>query len=176
MNISKSIFLTAVRCMSNKPTSNNEIMPFIYNRNPRNLERLRLARKPKGYPFEKQLVEYWHRLSLTTTRAAVIAELIHNSGNVVIRVSTLDWSIRQFLYSCRDTQAYIILARVFAERCMESGFTCMASDVIYHEGTKVELFLKELLKEGISLREPTVFNIHDKWRVPREKRPWTVLE
>lgn len=61
MNIPRSSFARAVRCMCTKPTTNNEIKPFIYNRNPRNLEKLRLARKPKGFPFEEQLVEYWHR-------------------------------------------------------------------------------------------------------------------
>lgn len=33
----------------------------IRNRNPRNLERLRIARKPTGYAVEKPGFSYWHK-------------------------------------------------------------------------------------------------------------------
>lgn len=33
----------------------------IRNRNPRNLERLRIARKPVGYSLEKPGFSYWHK-------------------------------------------------------------------------------------------------------------------
>lgn len=33
----------------------------IVNRNPRNLERLRIARKPQGYHLEEPGHSYWHK-------------------------------------------------------------------------------------------------------------------
>lgn len=32
----------------------------VVNRNPRNLELLRIARKPSGYHLDRQVREYWH--------------------------------------------------------------------------------------------------------------------
>lgn len=57
----------------------------------------------------------------------VQAELIHNTGKVVVEASTAEWAIRKYLYSSGDKQAYIVLGQVFAERCLESGilsFVC----------------------------------------------------
>lgn len=34
---------------------------FVYNRNPRNLEKLRIAYKPAGYHLEKPGREFWHK-------------------------------------------------------------------------------------------------------------------
>lgn len=33
----------------------------VTNRNPRNLERLLIARKPQGYHLEKQFRNFWHK-------------------------------------------------------------------------------------------------------------------
>lgn len=62
MNLrSGNILQNIVRFMSSKPLSNNEIKPIITNRNPRNLEKMRLARKPTGWFNEKDTVEFWHK-------------------------------------------------------------------------------------------------------------------
>ena len=42
-------------------SNNNEISPYLYNRNPRNLERLRIARKPQGYALDDVPTNYWNR-------------------------------------------------------------------------------------------------------------------
>lgn len=34
---------------------------YVYNRNPRNLEKLRIAYKPAGYHLEKPGREFWHK-------------------------------------------------------------------------------------------------------------------
>jgi large subunit ribosomal protein L18 len=34
---------------------------FVYNRNPRNLEKLRIAYKPAGYHLDKPGREFWHK-------------------------------------------------------------------------------------------------------------------
>jgi hypothetical protein len=39
----------------------NEVSPKFYNRNPRNLERLRIAYKPTGYHLEAPGREFWHK-------------------------------------------------------------------------------------------------------------------
>lgn len=40
---------------------NNEISTHLYNRNPRNLERLRIARKPQGYALDDIPINFWNR-------------------------------------------------------------------------------------------------------------------
>lgn len=57
----KSSCIQILRSFASKPTSNMNIKPVVYNRNPRNLERLRLARKPTGYGVDQTDVEYWHK-------------------------------------------------------------------------------------------------------------------
>lgn len=42
-------------------TVSNEVPPTFYNRNPRNLERLRIAYKPSGYHLEAPGREFWHK-------------------------------------------------------------------------------------------------------------------
>lgn len=54
-------FTCAVRKASTKPTTNNLISPFVFNRNPRNLELLRLEKKPCGYGVDNKELEYWHK-------------------------------------------------------------------------------------------------------------------
>jgi len=39
----------------------NDVSPAFYNRNPRNLERLRIAYKPSGYHLEAPGREFWHK-------------------------------------------------------------------------------------------------------------------
>jgi large subunit ribosomal protein L18 len=39
----------------------NEASSEFYNRNPRNLERLRIAYKPTGYHLEAAGREFWHK-------------------------------------------------------------------------------------------------------------------
>lgn len=34
---------------------------YVYNRNPRNLEKLRIAYKPAGYHLDVQDREFWHK-------------------------------------------------------------------------------------------------------------------
>ena len=66
-NISLLSSVKRAYCSVNKISlegPNNSFLPIIYNKNPRNLERLRIAPKPSGYVLDKKLVNYWHRYSL----------------------------------------------------------------------------------------------------------------
>lgn len=42
-------------------TGNQSINAIVTNRNPRNLEKLRIARKPVGYYYDNINVEFWHK-------------------------------------------------------------------------------------------------------------------
>lgn len=59
-------FSTTTTPLSSSPVisgygSNNSINPFIYNRNPRNLERLRIAFKPDGFALDNKPSNFWNR-------------------------------------------------------------------------------------------------------------------
>nr|CAD7457578.1 unnamed protein product [Timema tahoe] len=43
------------------PGSNNVLCPSFFNKNPRNLERLRIAYKCEGYSLEKPGRNFWHK-------------------------------------------------------------------------------------------------------------------
>ncbi|XP_070506906.1 large ribosomal subunit protein uL18m [Chironomus tepperi] len=128
---------------------------FITNRNPRNLEFLRIAEKPKGYfldtPFSKPAY-FWHKLVVTPSAKYVTAELIHHQNGVVLEASTKEWAIKKQLFKTSDTSAYINLARVFANRCLECGITEMTTKPL--EGPKIEKFMSILRENGLVLTEP----------------------
>lgn len=95
------------------------------------------------------------RLVLTPSGKYVKAELVHFTQGSVIEASTQEWAIKKQLYKTNDTSAYINLARVFAQRCIESGFFEMDARLGRpEEGTKVDLFMKTLEKNGLLLQEP----------------------
>lgn len=98
-----------------------KINPIVTNRNPRNLERLRIAWRPQGYHLETPGRSYWHkyahfiivfithsniifqtkfnlRLVLVESSRQVVAQVVHHSGKVVVEASTLEWCIRKHLY------------------------------------------------------------------------------
>lgn len=81
--------------------------------------------------------------------------MVHFTEGSVVEASTQEWSIKKQLYKTSDTSAYINLARVFAQRCIESGFFEMTARLGQPaEGTKLHLFIDTLQKNGILLREP----------------------
>lgn len=80
---------------------------------------------------------FFYRLLLTENRSGVTAELMHNTEKVVVKASTSEWAISQFLYSNVDRMAYITLGRVFAERCLESGISCCYCSISAPEDTNV---------------------------------------
>lgn len=76
-------------------------------------------------------------MKIKESKNGVTAELIHNSNKTAVKASTNEWAINKFLYSNKDRSAYIILARVFAERCLESGISHCLSDLAPKEDTNV---------------------------------------
>lgn len=53
--------LKSLRNLSTTAVSNGEISPVLTNRNPRNLEKMRIGYKPDGYHVEKKTKRFWHR-------------------------------------------------------------------------------------------------------------------
>ncbi|XP_041971685.1 39S ribosomal protein L18, mitochondrial [Aricia agestis] len=158
-----------IRCMSSSPAE------FV-NRNPRNLERMRIARKPDGYHLEKPGRKFWHKLVLTPSNRTIKAEVVHFINGPVITAQTSEWAIRSQLYSITDTCAYMNLGRVFAQRCLESGITEMFCDLEAKEGGKVDIFLKELVKGGVRLQEMDVYKNPYPTDEFRPEKPWEVTE
>ncbi|XP_063832786.1 large ribosomal subunit protein uL18m [Ostrinia nubilalis] len=154
---------------------NSTATEFV-NRNPRNLERIRLARKPDGYHLDKPGKKFWHKLILSPSNRIVTAQVIHFLNGPVIEAKTSEWSLRKQLYSVNDTSAYINLGRVFAQRCLESGITEMYCDIKPTKGGKVEKFINEVVNGGIKLEEPEVYTKPHPWDRFRPEKPWEVTE
>ncbi|XP_049879202.1 39S ribosomal protein L18, mitochondrial [Pectinophora gossypiella] len=150
--------------------------PEFVNRNPRNLERMRIARKPDGYHLDNPGKKYWHKLFLIATNRTVTAQVVHFLNGPVIEAKTSEWCLRKQLYSITDTCAYIGLGKVFAQRCLESGITEMYSDLTPIKGGKLEKFLDEIVNGGIKLEEMEVYKKPNPWDMHRPEKPWEVTE
>jgi len=60
-NILSSVMKTNIkRCLGTESEDSGHSQ-FVYNRNPRNLEKLRIAYKPAGYHLERPGREFWHK-------------------------------------------------------------------------------------------------------------------
>lgn len=102
------------------------------------------------------------------------AEILHYKNGVVLQASTREYALQKELYRTYDTAAYVNLGRVsealraeikrktelslfcqqvLAQRCLESGIIEMFSTIKPTPNSKVEKFLQELEKGGVSLKE-----------------------
>lgn len=148
----------------------------VINRNPRNLERLRIAYKPSGYHLEKPGHSFWHKLEIKPTGRYVTAEIRHFKAGPVLTASTSEWAIKKQLYKTKDTTAYINLARVLAQRCLQAGITEFRCDIKPVPNGKTEIFLKTLEANGVTLEEPERFQPHRSWDMERPEKPWEITE
>ncbi|XP_001658909.2 39S ribosomal protein L18, mitochondrial [Aedes aegypti] len=149
---------------------------YILNRNPRNLERLRLAYKNDGYHLEKPVRNFWHKLELTSSNKYVTAKVNHFQNGTVVESSTSEWAVKQHLFKGNDTSAYINLAKIFANRCLEAGLTEMRCDIQPKPNGKADIFLKTLTESGIKLQEPERIKPIQPWDMERPEKPWEVTE
>uniref|UniRef100_A0A8D8XKQ4 Large ribosomal subunit protein uL18m n=1 Tax=Cacopsylla melanoneura TaxID=428564 RepID=A0A8D8XKQ4_9HEMI len=148
----------------------------VFNKNPRNLERLRIARKPQGYHLDRLGREYWHTLYFTLTKKHITGQIIHNSGNVVVSASTNEWALKKHLFNTNDISAYSNLAQVLAQRCLESGISEITCNYKAEPNTKFHEFLKVLESSGVSLTEPEVFTIPRSFEKENPEKPWEVVD
>ncbi|PSN36217.1 hypothetical protein C0J52_07291 [Blattella germanica] len=119
-------------------------------------------------------MEICFRIILDRTKKHVTAKVVHYTGSEVITASTREWAIKKFLFRTTDVSAYINLAHVFAQRCLESGITEVYCDLDSQPGGKVEAFIKNLEVGGLTLSEPPRFLPHRPWDMDRPEKPWEV--
>ncbi|XP_045465356.1 39S ribosomal protein L18, mitochondrial [Harmonia axyridis] len=168
-----------IRKLSNvaKSVNNFEIPSTFINRNPRNLEKLRIGYKPDGYHLEAPGRIYWHKLELMESGRYVVAVVKHFKNGEVLKASTSEWPIKKRLYRYNDVSAYINLAKVLGDRCVKSGLTEMSCFMeVKNPDGKLANFLKYFEESGIVLKEPPQFKPARPWDQLRPEKPWDVLE
>lgn len=109
---------------------------YMYNRNPRNLEMMRIAYRPTGYHLDMPGRSFWNKWVLTVTfkikafihvlqffieyfRLIVekttrdfTAKVQHYTGSTLLECNTNEWSLAKQLYRPYDMAAYINFGRV----------------------------------------------------------------
>lgn len=156
------------------------------NRNPRNLERLRIGYKPDGYRLNKPGLCYWHKLLVNVSGRYVYATVDHYKNGTVVQANTGEWAIKKQLYKTKDTPAYINLARVLARRCLQAGITEMVNgseddrsampSKDQNSESKLEKFYRTIEENGVKLKEAPRYHRVKPWDVGRPEKPWEVLE
>jgi len=140
------------------PNKDYQVNSVYHNRNPRNLEKMGLARKRIGWKLTAPRKDFYHKMIFRPTHRHTEARLEHANGLTVLTASTREWAVRDQLYSCTDVSASHNIGRVMAQRCLESGITEVFVDdsEINTSSEKAVSFLQALKENGISLSEPDV--------------------
>ncbi|CAG7722373.1 unnamed protein product [Allacma fusca] len=162
----KSLATTAT--VSQNTTSsppNSSIVPgTIQNRNPRNLEKLRIGEKPSGWNLDNPGNCYWNKIVLEVSNKHIDAKIVHFSGQVAVRASTQEWCINKQLVSSKDNLAFEIVAKVLAHRCLQTGLLEVHS--FFNEEDlqkeKIKTFVKALEDGGLTLKEPDQLMEHER--------------
>lgn len=148
----------------------------IRNRNPRNLERLRIARKFQGYHLDDNIDPYWHRLYIKPLSHNIKAEVRHFENGPVIEACTSEWALKLYLYRPTDTSAYINLGRVLAQRCLQSGICELQVEPGLIRTKKITFLLEEVAKAGIILEEGERYVHPTPWHYERPDKAWETFE
>ncbi|CAH1110182.1 unnamed protein product [Psylliodes chrysocephalus] len=155
----------------------NKVSPIFTNRNPRNLERLRIGYKPDGYHVEYPDKQFWHKLLLKSSGKYVTASVCHYQNGEILTASTSEWAIKKQLYRTIDTSSYVNLGRVLAQRCLQVGLIEISCFIKPNSpNDKVSLFLKAVEEGGVSLTEPPQYKPSRPWDIDRPEKPWEVTE
>ncbi|XP_068228228.1 large ribosomal subunit protein uL18m [Palaemon carinicauda] len=161
-------------------SSNDDINPEFVNRNPRNMEMLRIARKPQGYALDTPTNHYWYRLLFEQTHKFITGKVEHYTGTVVVSASTKEWAIKQHLHSNADVSAAENIGRILAHRCLQSGISEVYTDLgkSAESSEKLRRFMAAVEDGGICMKEPEYIGSHDMYRWKRylPTLPWHILE
>ncbi|XP_071790877.1 large ribosomal subunit protein uL18m-like [Asterias amurensis] len=137
-------------------SENDDVSPNFLNRNPRNLERMGVARRDKGWGQSHPRRSYWHKLHFEKSNRHIKAYVQHYNGSVVVSASTKEWAIKKFVYSTSDVAAAENIGRILALRCLECGIGNLHwnidEDMLQFE--RIEAFVKAMEDGGIILSEP----------------------
>ena len=107
-----SIQVFSIRCSSSSDSQKSYVAPTLRNRNPMNLEKMRIGYKPNGFLADKRKREHWNALELSITGSHTIATVTHWTGRRVCSASTKEWAIQKFLYNYTDLAALKIVGQV----------------------------------------------------------------
>ena len=165
-------------------SNNNKVGPRVRNKNPMNLEKMLIGKKPRGFDMENKTRQYWNKLELEISGSHSTATVTHWTGRVVARASTQEWSIRQFLYNMTDQAALKVVGQVISQRCLETGVNEVHLEVSQEDREKEKMvkFIEVIESSGLSLKEAEVYmptNPHitnHRTIQHRKVQPWTVLE
>lgn len=163
---------------------NDQITPRVRNRNPVNLEKMLIGKKPRGFDLENKSRNYWNKLELDITNNHTTATVTHWTGRVVAKASTTEWPIRQFLYNLTDQAALKVVGQIISQRCLETGVSEVYLEVSEEDKTKEKMvkFIDVIEQSGLSLSEPEVYqpvnpHIANHRKIQYKKvKPWTVME
>ncbi|CAL1541554.1 unnamed protein product [Lymnaea stagnalis] len=147
---------TSTHRLKESPNKDYAVSQVYVNRNPRNLEKLALARKRLGWRFQSPRKDYYHKLVFSHTQKHTEAWIEHFTGEVVLIASTKEWAIKDQLYSANDVSASSNIGKILAQRCLESGLTSVFFDEagVNKQAPRVATFLEQFKNANISLTEP----------------------
>ncbi|OXA62374.1 39S ribosomal protein L18, mitochondrial [Folsomia candida] len=161
------------------PPNNTLIMDKVSNRNPRNLEKLRIAEKISGWDLEKEGRSYWNKLTIELTGRHITAKVVHVLGQIPVSASTNEWCIKKFLYNTRDSVSAKTIGQVLAHRCLQVGITelsCYLSEED-RKKEKISLIIGALEDGGVTLEEPGQIEIPWSLNYPTmPEKSWEVHE
>ncbi|OXU20813.1 hypothetical protein TSAR_006497 [Trichomalopsis sarcophagae] len=148
----------------------------LNNRNPRNLEFMRIARKPEGYHLNNPGNEYWNKLYVESSNKHVEAGIRHFKNGPVITASTREWALKKQLFKTHDVAAFANIGKLLAQRCLECGITSVRCDIDATNSTRYTALLNALKENGLELEEPPQYKHANSWDTWRMLKPWTVQE
>ncbi|KAM6462825.1 large ribosomal subunit protein uL18m [Liasis olivaceus] len=154
---------------------NETVAPDFTNRNPRNLERLAIARKDFGWRTSWPKRDYWYRLRFEKTQKHVEGYIEHCSGRIVVSASTQEWAIKKHLYKTTGVAACENVGRVLAQRCLEAGINFVddrATIPWEKHGEGLKRFKKAMTEGGIELQElERIYNKYGNKKLPTKVQP-----
>lgn len=165
---------------------NDVVAPSIKNRNPFNLEKMRIGYKPQGFAGDKGCKSFWNGLELTISKSPpnVTARVVHWTGRTLCMASTEEWAIEKFLYNNADLAALKIVGKVLGQRCLETGITNVTNLIDSEElkREKVQTFLQALNDTGLTLHEEPQYKPYNPhygliMNLPTSKiKPWEIID
>ncbi|XP_057706567.1 39S ribosomal protein L18, mitochondrial [Corythoichthys intestinalis] len=136
---------------------NESVNPTFKNRNPRNLERMALAIKDRGWKTTWPHRQFYHRLMFSRSQKYVTAEVFScSSPDPVLSCSTKEWALKKELPSTNCVAACQAVGEVLAHRCKQAGITRMVYREIpwTYRSDAVQSFRTAMKDGGIILSEP----------------------
>lgn len=146
----------AVSSDEDQLSENDKVTKNFVNRNPRNLERMAIQWKDRGWKMSHPRKDYWHKLYLKKSARHISAHVEHMNGNIVLMASSKEWAIKKHLHSCGDVMAAYNVGKVLAQRCLEAGIGYVHWNVVpvLVNNEKTRMFVEAMKEGGVILNEP----------------------